>query len=75
MDPLDLLIETEERSLMTGSVRSAVSKLPEVERLVTRMVYFENFGEEDISACLAMRPSRVRRALARAREMLKARLA
>ena len=75
MDPLDILIASEDRDLMTGSVRAAVSHLPETERLVTRMAYFEGFDENDIGACLAMRPSKVRRALERAREMLKARLA
>lgn len=67
--------EQTEMSEEKHQVHLAVSNLPEVERLVTRMAYFENFGEEDISACLAMRPSKVRRALERARQMLKARLA
>ncbi len=74
MDPLSLLISQESRSLTISTVRSAVSALPEIERLVTRLAYFEEMDERDIGHCTAMPVAKVRRALARARSMLKARL-
>lgn len=70
MDPLDLMVAAEERDQMTG----AIARLPETERLVLRMVDVEGFGTEETAGCLAMRHGQVRKALERAREMLKARL-
>ncbi len=75
MDPLSLLISQETRSITISTVRSAVSSLPEVERLVTRLAYFEHMDERDIGHCTAMPVAKVRRALARAKGMLRARLA
>lgn len=71
MEPIDQLIAKEEWDLLTGAVR----KLPETERLVFRMIELEQISERDTSRCAAMPAAKVRRCLARAREMLKARLA
>jgi len=71
MDPLDHLIAQEERDLFTGAVR----QLPETERLIFRMIDIESFSEREVSHCIAMPAAKVRRALTRAREMLKKRLA
>lgn len=49
--------------------------LPEVPRLVYRLVDVEGLTEQEASQITAMRRSGVKKALARAREMLKARLA
>lgn len=75
LEPLDQIIAKEEREHLTGAVRFAVSRLPETERLVTRLAYFENMDEQDIGSCLAMPAAKVRRALMRAQQMLRARLA
>lgn len=69
-EPLDQMIAAEERSHLT----SAISRLPETERLVLRMVDVEGFGTEETAGCLAMRHAQVRKALERARKMLASRL-
>lgn len=51
------------------------SALPEVPRLVYRMHDVEGFGIKEIAGVMAIRPARVRTALARAQAMLRARLA
>lgn len=71
MEPLDAMIADEERDHLTG----AIANLPERERLVLRMVDLYGISTKDTAACTAMRHGQVRKALARAREMLKARLA
>lgn len=71
MDPLSAMIAAEERDHLT----SAISRLPETERLILRMVDVEGFGTEETAGCLAMRHGQVRKALERARLLLKARLA
>lgn len=48
---------------------------PEIPRLVYRLTDVEQLSEDDVIACTALRRHQVRKALARAREMLKARLA
>lgn len=65
------MVAAEERDHLTG----AISRLPETERLVLRMVDVEGFGTEETAGCLAMRHAQVRKALDRARSLLKARLA
>ena len=50
-------------------------QLPEMPRLIYRMVDVEKFSEKEVAGVTAMPAAKVRRALARAREMLKARLA
>ena len=71
MEPIDRLIAQEEREHLTGAIR----RLPETERMVLRMVDIEGFSESDTASCAAMPMAKVRSALNRAREMLKARLA
>jgi DNA-directed RNA polymerase specialized sigma24 family protein len=71
MEPLDHLVAQESRDLLTGAIRA----LPETERLCFGLVHVEQFSIEDTASCTALRPQRVRQALARARELLKARLA
>ncbi len=71
LDPLEMMVRQEERDQMTGAIRS----LPETERLVLRMVDLEGFSESDTASCAAMPMAKVRSALARARALLKARLA
>lgn len=70
-EPLDQMIANEEREYLT----SAISRLPETERLVLRMVDLHGVSVEDTAACTAMRHAQVRKALERARRMLKDRLA
>ncbi len=53
----------------------AIASLPEIERITLKMVHLEEMTEDDVRHCLAMPAAKVRRALARAHEMLKARLA
>lgn len=71
LEPIDYLVAKEERDLFSG----AVKKLPETERLIFRMVHLEGVSEKDTARCLSQPAAKVRRALARARDMLKARLA
>ena len=71
LDPLEMMVRQEEREHLTGAIR----RLPETERMVLRMVDIEGFSESDTASCAAMPMAKVRSALARAREMLKARLA
>lgn len=71
MDPLDQMVAAEERAHLS----TAISRLPETERLILRMVDVEGFGTEETASCLAVRHAQVRKALERARGMLKARLA
>ncbi len=65
-DPLEQMVEAEERDAITG----AISRLPERERLVLRMVAIEGFQDDDVSGCLGLRHREVREALERARKML-----
>ncbi len=47
----------------------------ELPRLIYRLVDVEGLSESEVAAITAQRPNRVRKSLARAREMLRARLA
>ena len=67
MEPIDAMIAQEEREHLTG----AIKRLPETERLVFRMCDVENFSEEDAGACIAMSRPSIRRALKRARTLLR----
>ncbi len=67
MDPLSHMIADEERTLL----HSAIARLPETERLVFRMCDVEHFSEEDAGACIAMSRPSIRRALKRARSLLR----
>lgn len=71
MDPLDLMIEREQRDQITGAIR----RLPDTERLVFGMVHIEGFSERDTASCTALDRKVVRQALGRATAMLRARLA
>lgn len=53
----------------------AIQRLPETERLALRMTALSGFPTHETAACMGLRPKRVRDALARARQMLRARLA
>ena len=70
MCPLEAMIAAESHA----SVHRAISNLPDIERLVFRMIAVEGFGEVETATCIAMRPSKVRQAMERARVMLRARL-
>jgi len=70
MDPLSQLIDQEDRARL----HSAISNLPDTERLVTRMRSLEDFSESDTAACLNLPAAKVRRCLSRARELLRRRL-
>lgn len=71
MDPLDTIIASEDRDMLTGAIRS----LPERERLVLRMIDLEGFSLPETAACAAISRASVRHALSRARQLLCARLA
>ena len=64
-----------ESSEQSAILNRAVAALPEIERITLKMVHLEGMTEDDVGHCMAMPTAKVRRALARAREMLKARLA
>ena len=76
----DRAVSVDPSSRMEGeeqaqAVRHAVSLLPEMDRMVLKLTAFEGMDQRDVSACLAMPRAKVNAALARARSMLKARLA
>ena len=65
-------LEKQERDQI---LHKAVSTLPEVDRLIVRLIHFEDMTEGEVGGCLAMPIAKVREALARAQRMLRARLA
>lgn len=71
MDPLDLMIDEEQRSMVRGEIR----RLPDTERLVFGLVHVESVSERDTSAITGQSRKKVRAALERARSLLRARLA
>lgn len=71
MDPLDTIIAAEERDCM----HAAINRLPEMDRIILKLVDIESLTVEETAGCLAMRHAQVRKALEKARAMLKARLA
>ena len=78
--PISPLVESDPSARLEADEQSAilnraVAALPEIERITLKMVHLEGMTEDDVRHCLAMPAAKVRRALNRAREMLKARLA
>ena len=78
--PISPLVESDpsarlEADEQSAILKRAVSSLPEVDRIVLKLVHFEEMTEREVGHCMAMPTAKVRRALNRAREMLKARLA
>ena len=71
MEPIDYLVAKESHDLLA----LAIHNLPETERLILRMCDIEGFHPNETAGCLKLPTAKVRRALTRARELLKARLA
>ena len=71
MDPLSQLIDAEDRARLTHAIQA----LPELERMALRMIDVGGFSAQETAGCMGMRARKVTDALARARSMLKARLA
>lgn len=57
-----------------SGVRAAISTLPELDREIVRLVYWEGFTLAEVAQILSMRPATVRSRMARARGKLRVQL-
>lgn len=72
----ETLTTVAERSADTDpdGVRAAIATLPEVDREIVRLVYWDGFTLADAAKIMGMRPATVRSRMARARERLRVHL-